>query len=73
MMFDALLEFVLFRCLVNLTDMMPYQVPSNEKVVYYSYLFTTIYFGFPLKEINLRAASYITVAIRPLHWCLYYF
>ena len=36
MMFDALLEFVLFRCLVNLTDMRPYQVPSNEKVVYYS-------------------------------------
>ena len=36
MMFDALLDFVLFHCLVNLTDMKPYQVPSNEKVVYYS-------------------------------------
>ena len=36
MMFDVLLDFVLFHCPLNLTDVRQYLVPSTEKVVYYS-------------------------------------
>ena len=45
-MFDALLDFVLFHCLVNLTDVRPYQVPSNEKVVYNSIYLQLYTYGF---------------------------